>query len=95
LATLRQDDRRARWGGEEFLVGRPGADRPAALRTAQRLREAVAAVRVASVPALRPAASIGWAIWAPPQALDPVIAAADMALYRAKAAGRDRIEPAT
>lgn len=95
LATLRQEDLMARWGGEEFLAVLPGADAQAAWQAAQRLRTAVATVRVETLPALQTTASIGWATWLPSQALDAAIAAADEALYRAKAAGRDRIEPVT
>ena len=95
LATLRQEDLMARWGGEEFLAVLPGADAQAALQAAQRLRTAVAAARLDALPALQPTVSIGWAMWAPQQPLDTAIAAADEALYRAKAAGRNRIEPVT
>ncbi|MBQ0958465.1 GGDEF domain-containing protein [Ideonella sp. 4Y11] len=94
LAALRQEDLMARWGGEEFLALLPGADRTAAMQAAQRLRAAVAAVQLATAPTLRPTASIGWAPWSPSQPLAGAIAEADAGLYRAKSAGRDRVEPA-
>ncbi|MBQ0929748.1 GGDEF domain-containing protein [Ideonella sp. 4Y16] len=95
LTALRQEDLMARWGGEEFLAVLPGADRATALQAAQRMRAAVAATRLPSAPGLRPTASIGWAIWSPPQSIDAAIAEADTGLYRAKSGGRDRVEPAT
>jgi diguanylate cyclase (GGDEF)-like protein len=81
----------ARYGGEEFAAVLVGVDPVAALATAERIRAAIAAA-----PTTTPVtASLGVAS-CPAHGEKPVelIAAADAALYRAKAAGRDRALPA-
>ncbi|WP_432562033.1 GGDEF domain-containing protein [Kineococcus sp. SYSU DK003] len=87
--TAREGDLVARYGGEEFAVLLPGTDQAAALLVAERLRAAVAA-------ATRPrvTCSIGIATARGPRPAVDVLAAADRALYSAKAAGRDRCVPA-
>jgi diguanylate cyclase (GGDEF)-like protein len=90
--ALRSDDLVARWGGEEFiLVIELPLDE--ALPVFERVRSDVA---LRPVPCQRGQAhpitvSIGVA---PLESADPAaaIAAADSALYRAKRAGRDRVE---
>jgi len=77
----------ARYGGEEFAVILPGVTEAAALDAAERIRRAVAA---APTPA-PVTASLGVA-GCPPHGRvgEELLAAADAALYRAKAGGRDR-----
>lgn len=87
-----------RYGGEEFEVLLPRTDAAGAVVIAERFRRSVAALRVGSGPAgstVRVTVSIGAATWVPggPRcALDDLLDRADQALYRAKAAGRDRVE---
>lgn len=79
-----------RLGGEEFGVLMPATDCDGAADDAERLRAAVAAVRVAGLPPIT--VSAGLALQTP--AIDTVQAwmqAADTALYAAKAQGRDRL----
>jgi diguanylate cyclase (GGDEF)-like protein len=82
------DDIPARYGGEEFALIMPGGDAGAAARTAERVR---LALHDLDRP-IRVTASFGVA--AVPRDADStaeLIAAADAALLRAKAAGRDRV----
>lgn len=94
-ATLRPYDRVGRFGGEEFVVLVPGVEGHVGV-IAERVRQAIAGepVTVAAVEgALAMTVSIGVAV-ASRSAVEPqaMLAAADRALYRAKAAGRDRVE---
>ncbi|GAB2510596.1 GGDEF domain-containing protein [Lysobacter humi (ex Lee et al. 2017)] len=93
-ATLRPYDRVGRFGGEEFVVLVSSADGQSSV-IAERVRHAIAGTPVA-IGGGEPIAmtvSIGVAV-APVAPGDPqaMLAAADRALYRAKAAGRDRVE---
>jgi len=92
--TLRRSDVFGRYGGEEFLAIMPGAGPEEARGAAERLRSLVEAqplrVAGADVP-LR--VSIGLA-WGERAALEPLVARADAALYRAKEAGRNRVAEA-
>lgn len=90
-SALRAYDSIGRYGGEEFLMVLPDCDTDVAVTVAERARVAVATgVRVAGaeVP-LR--VSLGVAATRTPGDPDHLIAAADEALYRAKAAGRNRV----
>lgn len=83
----------ARFGGDEFMAAFPGLDRQAAVAEGETVRAALAAQKFAFGEALlRPTISIGVAAM-PEDATTPerLIRVADEALYRAKAAGRDRV----
>jgi len=85
--TLRHADSLGRYGGEEFIVLLPETDAAAALVAAQRMRAAVAQAGACT-------ASIGLSsLRAGDEHLDTLLARADAALYRAKAQGRNRVEP--
>ncbi|WP_235679830.1 GGDEF domain-containing protein [Cupriavidus necator] len=89
--ALRHTDQLGRFGGEEFVVLMPQTDRPTALATAERLRQAVANQQ-ASDGWPTCTASVGLAsVEAGETTLDGVLSRADAALYRAKADGRDRV----
>ncbi|HJQ75000.1 MAG TPA: GGDEF domain-containing protein, partial [Gaiellaceae bacterium] len=83
-----------RWGGEEFLLLLPGADEEGAAQLAERVRVALAARRVPGAPDLRVTASFGVAEYEPESGTEELLAAADGALYRAKRAGKNRVERA-
>jgi two-component system, cell cycle response regulator len=87
-AGAREYDTVGRFGGEEFTVVMPGCDVRDAAMTAERLRSAIEAATLA-VPVT---VSFGVAV-APHQAatVDGLVKAADDALYRAKAEGRNRV----
>jgi diguanylate cyclase (GGDEF)-like protein len=85
----------ARYGGEEFVVVLPGADGPAAVACAERLRRRCADLTLDTDQGpLCPTISAGVAWLAPGQAADDLLRAADQALYAAKAAGRNRVTAA-
>lgn len=88
--AVRQVDRVARFGGEEFVVVAPGVSLPAAVELAERLRLVVADEDFSGVG--RVTVSLGVAELAPNETAEAMLARADTALYRAKAAGRNQVE---
>ena len=92
--TLRESDVAGRWGGEEFLLLLPGADEEGAAQLAERVRIGLAAREHPGVPGLRVTASFGVAEYAGETNTEQLVAAADGALYRAKRAGKNRVERA-
>jgi len=89
-ATLRPGDQLGRWGGEEFLIALPGVSGVQAEQIAERLRALLEAARFAEVGQVT--ASFGVTACLPDDDLTRCTARADAALYRAKAAGRNRVE---
>jgi two-component system cell cycle response regulator len=93
-ANTRVFDSLARYGGEEFVVVLPGSNPDEAVAAAERLRAAVEAMAFAPVPGrlYRLTISIGVACGGSgtetPEAL---LRDADVALYAAKRAGRNRV----
>lgn len=89
---LRTTDLLARTGGEEFLAVLPGTPPARALEVCERIRAQVQAHDWSGLaPGLQVTLSVGLASSPPPD--EPVLMArADAALYRAKAAGRNRVE---
>jgi diguanylate cyclase len=92
---LRGDDFIARFGGEEFALLMPGSDLAGGTRLLERLRAAVEQCpfhfkgeRVTIT------MSAGVAVFKPGENASQVLKRADQALYRAKEAGRNQIEPA-
>jgi two-component system cell cycle response regulator len=94
-SQLRAADVVARYGGEEFLVVLADAPPEEALAIAERLR---AALERTPIPTGQGEASvtvsIGLAIAPVGVSAGEAVAAADTALYRAKALGRNRVEVA-
>ncbi|MFV3130415.1 diguanylate cyclase domain-containing protein [Niveispirillum sp. KHB5.9] len=99
-SVRRAGDLAARFGGEEFAILLPGADADAARTVAEKLRRTV--VSLALPHAARPDADLvtisAGAATLPPSPggdvdalLVSLVAAADQALYRAKADGRNRV----
>ncbi|RQP21995.1 GGDEF domain-containing protein [Piscinibacter terrae] len=81
-----------RYGGEEFGVLLPDTNAAEALRLIERVRQEVALPAEGHRHAL--SASFGVATWQSGDTADTLLGRADQALYRAKAAGRNRAEVA-
>lgn len=95
-ALRRPGDHAARYGGKEFVVLLPATDEAGALIVAEQIRAGVAglAIEHAASPDRIVTVSIGTGSLLPVTAghcAGQLIAGADEALYRAKAAGRNRV----
>lgn len=92
--SLRKTDLAGRLGGEEFAILLIGSERPSATDFAERLRTQVAADSVEfEGKTLRVSVSIGVTQLSTDDATaDAALARADVALYQAKAKGRNRVE---
>jgi diguanylate cyclase (GGDEF)-like protein len=92
-SSLRSGDLAIRWGGEEFLAVLPAAELPAACVVAKRILECVREQEVQAItPGRGLSASLGVAAARPGENLRQLVERADRALYRAKNAGRGRVE---
>lgn len=93
-AGVRPYDVLGRYGGEEFLIVLPDCSLREAFGIAERVRASLCSKAIqTSAGALPITASFGVATSpADPRDLDELISEADQALYRAKEAGRNRIE---
>jgi diguanylate cyclase (GGDEF)-like protein len=93
-ATLRDSDLAGRWGGEEFLLLLPGADAAGGAQLADRVREAFLehAFPGREGTPVRVTCSFGVAQHRAGDDERDLFAAADRALYRAKRAGKNRVE---
>jgi diguanylate cyclase (GGDEF)-like protein len=81
-----------RLGGEEFAVIVEGASDATALDLAEELRLALAALEFnAGRGSLRITGSLGISSWAPGDTVDTMLKRADVALYKAKNTGRNRV----
>jgi diguanylate cyclase (GGDEF)-like protein len=90
--TARTHDVVCRIGGEEFLMICPDSDAQAAAQCAERLRQAVGAMRMqVGKVSLQVTISLGVAAMGPAmRGPEAMVKAADQAVYSAKQAGRNR-----
>ena len=94
VSETRAFDLLGRIGGEEFAVVLSETGSEAGVQIAERLRQAVEASSFVfhDSAAIRFTVSVGVALCLPEDSLDSLLARADDALYRAKHAGRNRVE---
>jgi diguanylate cyclase (GGDEF)-like protein/PAS domain S-box-containing protein len=91
--TTRDSDLVARFGGEEFVLLLPNTALGDALEVAEKIRRGVVESRIAESVTYR--VSIGVATVAhPDEEIENALARADRALFRAKRAGKDGVQPA-
>jgi diguanylate cyclase (GGDEF)-like protein len=89
MASIRESDFAARWGGEEFLLLMPNTDLEGAVVCCERIRASVSSrVSCAGKPVT---ISIGISIHNPGEAVESTLARADQKLYEAKNTGRNRL----
>ncbi len=94
--NVRDFDLPVRYGGEEFAVLLPETGVEGAERLARRLQNALLRLRLPQIGGNRPpvTASFGVAAFPAARSAEELLAAADGALYRAKAAGKNRVASA-
>ncbi|PNY80901.1 diguanylate cyclase [Deinococcus koreensis] len=89
---LRQGDLLARYGGEEFVILMQGTDVQTTVQIAERLRRLVEQYAWTSIrPGLHLTLSLGAATTDGERSVAELVEGADLALYRAKAAGRNQL----
>ena len=88
--SVREYDIAGRYGGEEFAVVVSETSSESLLALAERIREAIAALHISDAQTcIRITASIGFAVHAAEDSPETLLQRADVALYRAKHAGRN------
>jgi diguanylate cyclase (GGDEF)-like protein len=91
-ANLRGIDKIGRYGGEEFLLVLPSSTEEDSVDVVDRLRQIVAALDWSAISSdLRVTMSVGVAQVRTDEAPDEALSRADIALYKAKDAGRDTV----
>lgn len=95
--SLRESDMLGRYGGEEFVILLPQTGAADAVTAADKLRQRIESMPVPALGGEGLTVSIGVAGRPahPAESLEQLVQAADAALYRAKGAGRNRVEVAT
>ncbi len=82
----------ARYGGEEFVVLLPGSTRERSTQAAEEIRKSFEERNFGSEDPIRCTISIGIAVLAANDTVETLLRKADHALFRAKGAGRNRVE---
>lgn len=89
--NIRPTDYAARWGGEEFLIVMPATSLIDAHAVAEELRVQVEAARFDDLPDVRPTISLGVGAIDGLEPFHTLFRRVDIALYQAKAQGRNRV----
>jgi diguanylate cyclase (GGDEF)-like protein len=94
-SAVREQDIVSRWGGEEFLILLPNTAQADAFEQAERLRQLLDsdALTIERYPH-RVTASFGVSEFAPGESVEYLLKRADVALYQAKAQGRNQVRVA-
>ena len=90
-SNVRSGDLAARWGGEEFIVVCADVDRRGAQKIAEKIRERIEAFDFGIPGGVTASLGVNWSNMAEPD-LTQLVAQADIALYAAKAEGRNRVK---
>ena len=88
--NIRDADKLGRWGGEEFLIIAPETDIDSTFQLAEKLRKIIAEYNFNQIESLT--ASFGAAEYNNDQSIYELINRADMALYRAKENGKNKVK---
>jgi polar amino acid transport system substrate-binding protein len=88
--STRETDFVGRWGGEEFLIVSPETNLKEAVRLAERLRQQIAGHSFKEVG--HKTISLGVAEFREGDSREDFLKRSDIALYKAKQNGRDRVE---
>jgi diguanylate cyclase (GGDEF)-like protein len=92
-SAVREYDHVGRYGGEEFLVVLPDCTVEVAREIAERVRQHIGDKPIVTAPALvHVTVSIGVSQWHFGQEIHDLLHRADIAMYRAKQNGRNRVE---
>lgn len=93
IQKIRKYDTIARWGGEEFMLVMPDADKTSGLAAAERIRAAVeqAPLHASNGKIVAMTISCGVASWREHSELNQLFRAADDRLYQAKTSGRNQV----
>ena len=92
MRALRASDQFGRWGGEEFMLLMPQTSMQEAITGAERLRLNTDALSFPVGEDLALTISIGISQYRVGEDIEDTLRRADVALYRAKSAGRNRVE---
>lgn len=91
--NLRKQDLAIRWGGEEFLIGLPKTPADLAIRICERLRQAIASLKLKWNNKVVPiTASFGVCSVPPLRDFKAILEEVDRTLYKAKQNGKNRVE---
>jgi two-component system cell cycle response regulator len=92
-SAVREYDHIGRFGGDEFLVVLPNCTSEAAREVAERVRQHIQNDPIATAAAkVEITVSIGVSQWSQGQEMSDLIYRADLAMYKAKQNGRNRVE---
>jgi polar amino acid transport system substrate-binding protein len=88
-ASIRESDELGRWGGEEFIVVCPETSMENALSLAEKIRKNIEEIVFVELNGVT--CSLGVAQYDDKQSYENLIYCADMALYKAKNSGKNRV----